>query len=163
MSELKASPLAERTVVAVTGDHNFWLVPFSDDQLLQKWSVPFYLYTPAELNFQIDRQTFGSHMDIFPTLYPLTLSEAEFDAIGVDLRDPMAAHAAINDTKMIVSKNGGVRVSGSSQVTYYSWEASFEKLVPGEEKPELQSLATRYRALMSLMDFYFQMERKAEK
>jgi phosphoglycerol transferase MdoB-like AlkP superfamily enzyme len=164
MDEVKASPtLAEKTVVAITGDHSFYLINFSDAELLQKWSVPFYLYLPPSLKKSlkidhVDTQVFGSHMDIFPTLFPLTLSETDYDALGVNLLDPSQPHYSVHETGLIAGPPGAALSLGKSGFSYLGWEGNLEKLVPAAATPERIQMSTRYRALMSLLDEYFHSE-----
>ncbi len=49
ISRIKNSPLKDKVILAVTGDHTFWIVNFTEQELLQKGSVPFYIYTPAAI------------------------------------------------------------------------------------------------------------------
>jgi phosphoglycerol transferase MdoB-like AlkP superfamily enzyme len=163
LTDLKASPLAEKTLVAATGDHSFLLINFKDEELLQKWSVPFYLYAPKSLKASVNSDTFGSHMDIFPTLYNLSLSDAEYDALGVNLLDPKQPHYALHSSQLIVGPAGGANLNGKNLSSYFDWQGHYEKLVPGPETEAKKAMATRYKALMSLLDYYFMAEKKAEK
>lgn len=51
----------------------------------------------------------GSHKDIFPTLYNLTLSDADYVAMGVNLLDPSVLHCGFNDG-IIISEHGAFEV-----------------------------------------------------
>lgn len=162
LTELKSSPLAEKTILSVTGDHGFLLVNFSDEELLQKWSVPFYLYTPKAIRPIVDPNTFGNHMDIFPTLYNLALSEASYDAMGSNLLDPFIPHYAYHPSGLAVGPDGAALSLGKSGSSYFDWQGpGFRKLTPGNESAEKQVMATKYRAMMSLMDFYLMTEKKS--
>ncbi len=163
LTDLKKSPFADKTLVAVTGDHNFWLVNFGDDELMQKWAVPFYLYAPPAVKVNLPSETFGSHMDIFPTLYQLSLSETEYDSLGVSLLDATAPHYAYNSAMLIVGPQGGVHLSGKSDPNYFNWQGHFEKLVPAPEDADKKAMFIRYKSLMSLLDFYFMTEKKTER
>ena len=48
------------------------------------YSVPFYLYLPQNLRdgLYYDKNRVGSHKDIFPTLYALSLSEVKYLSLG---------------------------------------------------------------------------------
>jgi phosphoglycerol transferase MdoB-like AlkP superfamily enzyme len=162
LTDLKSSPLKDKTILAATGDHGFWLVNFTDEEQLQKWTVPLYLYAPPAVGAKIPKSTFGSHMDIFPTLYNLALSDTEYDALGVNLADAKAPHYAFNASGLAVGPDGGAMVGGV-EANYYAWKGNFEKLVPTSPTPALQSMVLRYRSLMSLLDYYFMSEKKMEK
>jgi len=161
LDEVKGSPtLADKTIVAVTGDHSFYLVNFSDAELLAKWSVPFYLYVPKaeRKNLKVDPQVFGSHMDIFPTLFPLSLSDVDYDALGVNLLDPAQPHYAIHETGLIAGPQGAALSLGKTGFAYFGWEGHYDKLVSVPQDTEHTQMATRYRSLMSLLDEYFHSE-----
>nr|WP_250324971.1 hypothetical protein [Campylobacter lari] len=48
------------------------------------YSVPFYLYIPKILQYNIhyDKNRVGSHKDVFPTLYNISLSNVEYISMG---------------------------------------------------------------------------------
>ncbi len=48
------------------------------------YSVPFYLYIPKDLQDDIyyDKDRVGSHKDIFPTLYALSLNNVKYLSVG---------------------------------------------------------------------------------
>lgn len=48
------------------------------------YSVPFYLYIPKDLqdNIYYDKDRVGSHKDIFPTLYALSLNNVKYLSVG---------------------------------------------------------------------------------
>ncbi len=169
MSEIKSSPLAEKTIVAATGDHGFLLVHFKDSQLLQKWSVPFYLYLPAELKTEIapyglNSQSFAAHMNVMPTLYDLSLSKTDYDSIGYSLLDNKRPVFASHDSGLMAGPWGAVQIMGARETAYFDWKANptdkYGELVGSQENDERKAMATRYRAMMSLLDFYFISEKK---
>jgi phosphoglycerol transferase MdoB-like AlkP superfamily enzyme len=86
---LKASKYKENTIVVATGDHI--IKGFKDynlpKELFYKYAVPLYLYLPPKYDKLkgIDREIVGSHNDIFPTLYNLTLSNASYYNFGTPL------------------------------------------------------------------------------
>lgn len=71
------------TIVAATGDHHVRGV-YADmpKELFASKAVPFFVHIPAELRKQLaidfDAQQLGSHKDIMPTLYHLSLSDARY-------------------------------------------------------------------------------------
>lgn len=169
MSEIKSSPLSEKTIVAATGDHGFLLVHFKDSQLLQKWSVPFYLYLPAELKTEIapyglNSQSFAAHMNVMPTLYDLSLSKTDYDSIGYSLLDNKRPVFASHDSGLMAGPWGAVQIMGARETAYFDWKANptdkYGELVGSQENDERKAMATRYRAMMSLLDFYFISEKK---
>jgi len=162
LTDLKSSPLKDNTILAATGDHGFLLVNFSDEELLQKWTVPLFLYTPPAAQAQMPKETFGSHMDIFPTLYNLSLSNTPYDALGVNLLDPKAPHYGFHASSLAVGADGAVVIHGKTATNHYDWSGAYDKLTPAAPTPARESMALRYRSLMSLLDYYFMAEKKAE-
>lgn len=82
--------LGNHTVIAVTGDHNIRGVPYTDpSELALSHAVPFYLHVPVDyrrsLDLKYDPTRVGSHKDIMPTLYSLSLSDTPYYRRGVNL------------------------------------------------------------------------------
>ena len=117
LDEVKNSPLKDNTVVAVTADNNTveGIMKY-DDYYTQTKKIPFYLYLPSYLKPKepIDITLAGSHKDIFPTLYNLTLSEKEYTAIGTNLLDKNRLHCGFNDAGVIMAKDGGFKEGKAS-------------------------------------------------
>ena len=88
ITRVKASPAGLRTIIAATGDHNILGVDYQDpDDAALARAVPFYVYAPPayRANAVYDRERIGSHKDIMPTLYQLSLSQAPYFQSGCDL------------------------------------------------------------------------------
>ncbi|WP_301026103.1 MULTISPECIES: LTA synthase family protein [Helicobacter] len=85
LSKIKQSELKDKILIAATGDHRVRGVAmdFNTEKALA-YGVPFYLYVPKAYQGEIvyDKTRIGSHKDIFPTLYALTLSETRFLHLG---------------------------------------------------------------------------------
>lgn len=85
LSKVKQSSFKDNIIIAATGDHR--VRDLSIDYNTQKalaFGVPFYLYIPKKLqnNIYYDKDRIGSHKDIFPTLYDLSLSEVKYLSLG---------------------------------------------------------------------------------
>lgn len=108
MDEIKKDPRYANTVVVITADNNtIESQMLYDDPITTSKRIPFYLYLPSPLKPKaIDTTVPGSHKDVFATLYPLTLSNADYLSFGNDLMDPNARHCGFNDAGVIVSKQG---------------------------------------------------------
>lgn len=85
LDTFKQSPLKDKVIIAATGDHRMrdFTIDISSEQAFG-YAVPFYLYVPKAYQQDIyyDKQRIGSHKDIFPTLYALSLSEVEYLNMG---------------------------------------------------------------------------------
>ena len=80
----KDEKLRENTIIAMSGDHRQREFKANNSQRALNYAVPFYLYIPKALQkgLYYDKNRIGSHKDIFPTLYALSLSEVEFLSLG---------------------------------------------------------------------------------
>lgn len=83
--------LANRTIIAATGDHNLRGIGYLDhpDEAMFGHAVPFYLYIPEKYKGQstikYDKNRLGSHKDIITTILYHTQSDLEFYSFGCDL------------------------------------------------------------------------------
>lgn len=161
LTQIKESHLGQKTIIGVTGDHSFHIVNYKAEELLDKWSVPFYVYVPKELREQKiiswDQQRYGAHMDIFPTLYDLSLSESEVWQIGKSLFAHDFKDFGIHSDRFVLDRTGGVLIRSHNENTY------FERLQTGElkvsaETPELINQSKRFKGLMTAMDHFFEVE-----
>lgn len=85
LSKHKDSLLAQNTIIAASGDHklrDLQAHPTTDKALSH--AVPFYLYIPKSYRAHIhyDPTRIGSHKDILPTLYELSLSNITYMSLG---------------------------------------------------------------------------------
>lgn len=163
IARIKNSSLKDKVILVVTGDHTFWIVNFTEQELLQKGSVPFYIYTPAAIRKKLDPESFGSHADIAATLYNLALSDREYYSLGRDLFSK-DGDFAVNASNLIVDRTGGVLAAGKSvDDRALDWQGSYELLVPGEYNEHKKSLSLKYKSLMGVLDYYFMKEKKDAK
>lgn len=90
LKRLKESEVGKRTIVVITGDHNnLMVIPYDDSRLMAKRSVPIMFYIPEAYRpkHAVDVQVPASHKDIFATVFPLTLSDADYWSLGENLFD----------------------------------------------------------------------------
>jgi phosphoglycerol transferase MdoB-like AlkP superfamily enzyme len=156
IAKIKASPLADNTIIAVTGDHNFWSVfDYPKERYLDLDGVPFYIYIPQGLKPRTaDKATFGSHLDIMPTLYALSLSGREYAALGADMLDPKARHIAFNADGLVMSKERALRyLVENNAISYYGWDNSGGMLLKAAE-PDAghEALLKHYKAALAVAD-----------
>jgi phosphoglycerol transferase MdoB-like AlkP superfamily enzyme len=91
LDKIKSSPLSKNTIVVMTGDHNnLSLFDFNEAHQLQQRGVPLYIYIPDKFkpNYAVNTSVFGSHKDIFPTIYNLALSKIKYYSIGNNILEP---------------------------------------------------------------------------
>ncbi|MEA3331238.1 MAG: LTA synthase family protein [Campylobacterota bacterium] len=112
LDTIKKSSLAKNSVVAITADNNTVEgIMRYEDHYTQTKRVPFYIYMPDDLRPKepIDTKVASSHKDIFPTLYNLTLYDANYMAVGTNLLDKNVLHCGFNDAGVIVAEDGGFK------------------------------------------------------
>lgn len=83
------------TIIAATGDHNIRAIGYPDPQeQALEFAVPFYLYVPEAYRSQavFDPKRIGSHKDIMPTLYELSLSKVNYYQTGCNLTAADTSH-----------------------------------------------------------------------
>jgi phosphoglycerol transferase MdoB-like AlkP superfamily enzyme len=155
LDRLKATRLKDNTIVGYTGDHSYWVAKnIGYDQEFKRYAVPFYLMVPEHLKPKsIDIEKFGSHEDIFPTLYHLSLSQQSYIKIGKNLW--LDDSAAINSSGLVANKHGAFH-SGR----YWKWKNLKQQLLePSEETPQLQKLKLYRDALITITDLYLKEEK----
>ena len=158
ITRVKNSKYADNTIIAVTGDHNFWgLFQYSDREQLDRLSVPFYLYVPKKLKPRfVNKKVFGSHLDIMPTLYHLSLSNIRYRAMGKNL---LSKEAQGN----IVSHDGGtIMDSGfivrydfqNASASYFLWDKNNPRLaISSDEKAGHKRLIKHFLSQTAVADY----------
>ena len=129
ITKIKNSDLGKNTIVIITADNNTieGNMKYDKDKLFNSRNIPFYLYLPKELKktLKIDDTVFGSHKDIFPTLYNIVLSDTKYISIGTNMLDKNATHIGVNGSKIIASKKRVIKVNNLNkphtqfEVNYY--------------------------------------------
>ncbi|MBY0515555.1 MAG: sulfatase-like hydrolase/transferase [Bacteriovoracaceae bacterium] len=113
ITKIKSGDLKDKTVIAATGDHSFWIGKDEGKPgLIKKYAVPFYIYLPDALKpASWNPKNWGSHIDMLPTLYERTLSEVTYWSFGQDMF--AARNAAINSFG-IAADESGAWINGES-------------------------------------------------
>ena len=108
MDEIKSNPKLSNTVVVITADNNTIESSMKyDDPIATAKRIPFYLYLPESIKPRdINTSVAGSHKDIFPTLYNVTLSDARYISMGVNLLEKGKIQCGFNDDGIIISNEG---------------------------------------------------------
>lgn len=158
LTKIKTTALNENVVVALTGDHSFWIAKgVGLDEEFKRFAVPFFISVPERLRPKnVDQNNFGSHEDIFPTLYPLTLSEAQYLKLGEDLiNEPGVAQ---NNSGIYANQRGAFHHN-----SFWRWKTdAFQILEATPESIELVSLKKQAESKIGLTDFYIKEEKKSK-
>lgn len=148
---IKNSEFKENTIIAVTGDHNFWgFMNYKLEETYEKYKVPFYLYIPKDMAPKTYNPfKFGSHEDIMTTIYNLSLSDSKYIAFG----DDMFSNSDLKSNSL----NGAIYASEDGAVFNnkdYTWTKGTTLVNPVPSKEKLETLRRQYRSTLSLADFY---------
>jgi len=113
LDEFKKTKYKDNTIIAITADNNTidGIMKYDNNQVLNSKNIPLYFYIPEELKnrLNIDTKVAGSHKDIFPTLYNLTLKDQEYISIGTNLFDNTKKHYGFNGSLVINTKSEAKR------------------------------------------------------
>ncbi|WP_159565892.1 LTA synthase family protein [Budvicia diplopodorum] len=154
ISWVKSRPVGERTIIAVTGDHNIRGIGYPDAaELALSHAVPFYLYVPAAYrqNSHFDAARVGSHKDIWPTLYQLSLSETPYYRTGCDLlaEVPDANWCQGYNPDVVITQRGGYTLVGKGE--FRPW-ADKEGLLLAAPQPMDAEQAQTFKRWQSFTD-----------
>jgi phosphoglycerol transferase MdoB-like AlkP superfamily enzyme len=151
VSKIKNSKYARNTIIAVTGDHNF--NNYNIENIFDKIRVPFYLYIPDTLKpKEYDNTVFGSHLDIMPTLYNLSLSDTKYMSEGVDLFSKNSKDNIMVYGDYIFNKNIAVCEDiFSDKQTFYALNNS--KLTISPETEEHKKLLKKFLSMVAISDY----------
>ncbi|MCD1125166.1 LTA synthase family protein [Jinshanibacter sp. LJY008] len=166
ISWVKLQPLGARTIIAATGDHNIRGIGYPDThERVLGHGVPFYLYVPQAYRQQshFDAARVGSHKDIWPTLYQLSLSDTPYYKTGCNL---LAEH--LDDIwcqgynpEAVITPQGAYLLTDKGE--YRPW-ASDKGLLLGEPQamtPEQQKQFNRWSGFTDLL--LWQLNRQVHK
>lgn len=127
--EITTSELGKNTIIVATGDHSSHVgdqyFHFKDEELPDWYGVPLICYIPEAYrkSLYIDTTRFGSHKDIFPTLYNLCLSNATYHGSGNNLfsADSATVYFGLYESSLVISKAGCMRY-GNNSFVFYKWK-----------------------------------------
>jgi len=153
IKRIRNSPLGDNTIIVATGDHNVrGIFKYNSDELFYKKSVPLIMYVPEKYKPSfVNLKRFGSHKDIFPTIFNLSLSNKSFIKTGNDLFSTIKTnYFAENEHTTTGNKYGVVIRNSNKKAYYYKWKDSlnYKGLISTtiEKTPELLSLKRKMEA-----------------
>ncbi len=127
ISNVEKGNKGNNTIISASGDHYVRAVNNNElpQQLFLAYGVPFFIHIPEQLknNVQInyDPLMIGSHKDIMPTLYSLSLSDCQYWAFGsnllsIALKDTFAYHPEV-----FADKDGVIDLNSDGLIKY-KWD-----------------------------------------
>ncbi len=154
ISDIKNSKFAQNTIIAVTGDHNLReLADCKKEDMFLRYAVPFYLYIPKELqNKKIDTSILGSHLDIMPTLYNLSLDSVEYCSFGNDLTT-VTDNIIVNSEGLVMKDNIAIKYNFiNNSFESFNFNKKTKKLEITDETENHKLLAQYYKAFIISTD-----------
>ncbi len=154
LGRIKNSIIRDDVVLGLTGDHSYWISKgVGQDEEFRRFSVPFFLSVPDRLKQSVDTNRFGSHEDIFPTLYHLSLSNQSYVGLGENLLQEKSF--AVNSSGLVANREGAFHHD-----SFWKWkDLKLQILEPTEPTPDLLLLKRKKEALISLTDLYLKEEK----
>lgn len=162
--DLKNKGWLKNTIIAATGDHNARMNYPSENYWHHMFRVPVMFWFPEQVNTKgIDKDTWVSHRDIFPTLVGLATGEDLGNTMGRNLLSKNKEEGAVSfigwaGQGFVIGKPGMVTISGK-QLTCYDWDddklirsdtCSKEQELMGKEA-RAQRAISEYRVRQGLM------------
>jgi phosphoglycerol transferase MdoB-like AlkP superfamily enzyme len=156
ISNIKKSDAGKNTIIAITGDHNFWgSINYSKKESFYKHTVPLYFYIPKEIfSKKVDLNKIASHEDIMTSLYNLSLSETGYVSFGENLFNEGRTYAI-----------GANLFAGDEGVIYrdakFQWD-NIPYVEAANEDINLKNLESNYKSTLSVADYFLRMSLKKE-
>jgi len=149
--ELSQEAIGGNTIVALTSDLSHWLGRLASGAPdLRRLSVPLLVHGPASLvPTGTTSRAWGSHVDVFPTLYELVLSDAKYWSFGQSLAG--AKGLALSSGQLAVNDSGAFI---DDQAYCWSMAGGVEHLERCESQAVTKDLAGAWRASVTLADEY---------
>lgn len=155
IDRVRASSIRDKVIISLTGDHSYWVAKgVGLDEEFRRYAVPFFISAPkAYLPQNIDADKFGSHEDIFPTLYHLSLSDQRYVKLGENLFEDKSF--AMNNSGLVANEAGAYH-----HKKFWKWKDRKNLILePASEAPELLELKRKSEALIGLTDIYLKEEK----
>jgi len=167
IEELRKSPLGENTIVVATGGHNtLQLFEFADIDLFWKYSVPLIIYVPEKYKpkNEVETKAFGSHKDIFPTIFNLSLSNASYLNTGNNLLSTDTKNGFGVFNYYIAMSSAGCVNFQKSPINFVWQDSTYTSLsLTDQQNFALDSLLFKAKAYKASMNYYIMSELKSKK
>ncbi|WP_211535393.1 LTA synthase family protein [Marinomonas vulgaris] len=157
VTKVEQSDAGKNTIIAATGDHQMRRLnaTYPVEQALDR-AVPFYLHVPKAIlentEWTYDPSRVGSHKDIFPTLYNVSLSDTEYRTLaGRNMLAPEddKSRAFGYNVTLWIDENGAYPMSGKA--AFYPWESTTSLRTSGDSETPSEEQQSRQQALPDLL------------
>lgn len=162
ISKIRKSNFGDNTIIVATGDHtNTEMFNFNDNQIFDKTSVPLIMYIPEWIKkkINIDPNIYGSHKDIFPTIFNLALSNARYLNSGSNLfEESKESSFGVSNDGLIISEKGVVKIG--ERTKYYNWDTDHRVKITKDSVliNNLKQVEQKAKAYKASMVYYIQKE-----
>jgi len=117
LTQIKNSEFGKHTIVVVTADNHTadGIMKYKNDEILNSKRIPLYIYllkTIRDNIKNIDTNIYGSHKDIFATIFDLSLQNTQYFSVGSSLLRKDLPHFGSNASGVIVSKDRALSIKG---------------------------------------------------
>ncbi|MDR1940978.1 MAG: sulfatase-like hydrolase/transferase [Endomicrobium sp.] len=164
LDEIKKSEFSKNTIVVITGDHNLReIYAQTPEELFKRYAVPLYIYMPESLKKDFDLQTAGSHTDIAPTLYDLSLSSVNYVSAGTSLLNNDKPNIAFNSEGFILSQDKAVSFNiNTGETLYFDFNDETKMLKYCPQTLQHVQMLEYYKKTLSAADAYLKQTAKGE-
>ena len=151
MSWIKNGEFKDKVIVVATGDHpqRTFIDNSATNEKYLRYSVPAYIYVPESMDKlkAVSRNIPGSHNDLFPTIFELSLSNASYYNFGQPFMDKKdgEAYGWATSGEFILQEG----MLDSKNKTFYAW-ADAEKLLTN---PVSEPVSDKQMSVINL-EFY---------
>lgn len=155
LDELEAGGILERTIVAVTGDHNTAdYSTYRAGEELDRSAVPIWLRVPEPWRpaARLDPLAPAGHLDLLATLMHLALPTRDWTALGDSFYDDSRPRRAAYEDGLVIGAEVAVQ-DGPLGQRHWRWDpAQPRQMLRAEPGPEHEELRRWARARLAAAD-----------
>lgn len=163
MDRLETDGLLDRTLLAVTGDHNTLdYASYHDGEKLDRWGVPLWLRVPEAWKPALspDFDAPAGHLDLVATLMHLALPDRSWICLGSSLLDPKRDARVMNESGLALSPEGAIQ-ENTFGLRAFAWEgAQARGLRTVPPSPNSEALRVWTRARLAGVDHLIRMQQE---
>jgi len=163
LNDIYSHPKLKNTVTAVTADHNLQgLRNYIEQDFMHRLRIPFFILGPSNIiGTPRTITTFGTHVDIAPTIIELTLPNASYFSFGKNLILPWENLSIANQIGMIFSPKHSLNYDYIIRQTrgFYQWRSNKRWLLNRTENKEKEiELLDKMTAYYSTASYFLEEE-----
>lgn len=157
LTKFKKSKYADNTIIAITGDHGSRGGIFNSGISFNKVTVPLYIYMPKKImpeKKNINTSKVISHMDIMPTLYELSLSNATYYSMGNNILNKNKYIAVAQDYSEALITDSEYAYKTKKNLCFVNeYHNNIFKMFPCEIRLKHENIVKKYKAGMAISQY----------